>query len=288
MKLNRLLLLIVLLYLNGFAQTATEVYLFDIQKKGNTFSIVPNAKPENISNNVGYDNQPSFVEKLQSVAFVSSRNKKSTDVFLYNLETAKTKQLTNNSQAEYSPKTTPDGNFISVVKDVDQNLTQISLDGLVTEKLYTSKDSIGYYCWLNKSEIAAFTLSKPKVTLKLINIKNKTEKYLTDSIGRSLFKYRDGMVICQKLKKGSYVSFIDKKGAIKQLIELPKNTEDFYLTTDGWLFTSNESRLMYCNVESKNKTWQELANLLAMEISKIFRLSVNQDKTKLVFVAEGK
>ncbi len=95
------------------------------------------------------------------------------------------------------------------------------------------------------------------------------------------------MVICQKLKKGSYVSFIDKKGAIKQLIELPKNTEDFYLTTDGWLFTSNESRLMYCNVESKNKTWQELANLSAMEISKIFRLSVNQDKNKLVLVADG-
>ena len=107
------------------------------------------------------------------MAYVSSRNKKPTDVFLYDLATATTKQFTNNSQAEYSPKTTSDGKFISVVKDTDQNLTRISLDGLVTEKLYTSKDSIGYYCWLNQSEIAAFTLSKPKVTLKLIHIKNK-------------------------------------------------------------------------------------------------------------------
>ena len=287
MKLNPLLFLIVLLHQYGFAQPATEVYFLDIQKNATSFSIDPNTKLVNISNNEGYDNQPSFIEKLNAVAYVSSRNKKSTDVYLYHLETANNKQLTNNNEAEYSPKTTPDGKFISVVKDIDQNLTRISLDGLVTEKLYTSKDSIGYYCWLNQSEIAAFTLSKPKVTLKLINIKNKTEKQLTDSIGRSLYKYRDGIVICQKLKKGSWVSFIDKKGAITQLIELPKNTEDFYLTNDGWLFSSNESRLIYCNLNSKKKAWQELANLAAMGISKIFRLSVNQDKNKLVFVSEG-
>lgn len=287
MKFTSLLFLIALLNQTGFAQPATEVYLLNIKKDGNSFNVVPNSKPINISNNSGYDNQPSFIEKLNAVAYVSSRNKKPTDVFLYDLATAKIKQLTNNSQAEYSPKTTPDGKYISVVKDVDQNLTRISLDGLVTEKLYTSKDSIGYYCWLNESEIAAFTLSKPKVTLKLINIKNKTEKYLTDSIGRSLYKYRDGIVICQKLKKGSYVSFIDKKGVITQIIELPKNTEDFYLTSDGWLFSSNESSVIYCNVQSKNIGWQELADLVAMGISKIFRLAVNQDKNKLAFVSEG-
>lgn len=287
MKLINFLLLIVLVYQNGFAQPATEVYLLNIKKNETSFSINQNTKPENISNNIGYDNQPSFIEKLNAVAYVSSRNKKSTDVFLYNLATATTKQFTNNSEAEYSPKTTPDGKFISVVKDTDQNLTLISIDGQVNEKLYTSKDSIGYYCWLNKSEIAAFTLSKPKVTLKLINIENKTEKYLTDSIGRSLYKYRDGIIICQKLKNGSWVSFIDKKGSITQMIELPKNTEDFYLTTDGWLFSSNESSLIYCNVKSKNKAWKELANLKEMGISKIFRLSVNQDINKLVFVSEG-
>jgi hypothetical protein len=287
MKLNRLLFLIVLLHQYGFAQPATEVYLLDIQKNATSFSIDPNTKPVNISNNEGYDNQPSFIEKLNAVAYVSSRNKKPTDVFLYDLATATTKQFTNNKEAEYSPKTTPDGKFISVVKDTDQNLTRISLDGLVTEKLYTSKDSIGYYCWLNQSEIAAFTLSKPKVTLKLIHIKNKTEQYLTDSIGRSLYKYRDGIVICQKLKNGSWVSFIDKKGIITQQIELPKNTEDFYLTNDGWLFSSNEYSLIYCNIKSENKAWQELANLKAMGISKIFRLAVNQDKNKLVFVSEG-
>ncbi|WP_310556465.1 hypothetical protein [Flavobacterium sp.] len=287
MKLNRLLFVIVLLHQYAFAQPATEVFLLNIEKKGTAFNIVPNAKLVNISNNKGYDNQPSFIEKLNAVVYVSSRDEKSTDVFLYNLETTNTNQLTNNSQAEYSPKTTPDGKFISVVKDTDQNLTRISFDGIVTEKLYTSKDSIGYYCWLNKNEIAAFVLSRPNVTLKLINIKNKTETFLTDSIGRSLYKYRDGIVICQKLKTSNWVSFIDRKGSINQWIELPKNNEDFYLTNDGLLFSSNESSLIYCNVNSKKLVWQELANVKEMGISKIFRLAVNQAKNKLVFVAEG-
>jgi len=57
MKLNRLLFLVVLLHQYGFAQPSTEVYLLDIKKDGSSFSIVENAKPVNISNNVGYDNQ---------------------------------------------------------------------------------------------------------------------------------------------------------------------------------------------------------------------------------------
>lgn len=113
MKLNRLLFLLVLLHQYGFAQTATEVYLLDIKKNKTSFSIVSNSKLINISNNAGYDNQPNFIEKLNAVAFVSSRNTKPTDVYLYNLANANTKQFTNNKEAEYSPKTTPDDKYIT-------------------------------------------------------------------------------------------------------------------------------------------------------------------------------
>ena len=81
MKFKISLFLIAVLNLNGFAQTATEVYLLDIKKNRASFSVVPNSKPVSISNNEGYDNQPSFIEKLNVVAYVSSRNKKPTDVF---------------------------------------------------------------------------------------------------------------------------------------------------------------------------------------------------------------
>lgn len=288
MKLVLVTILNLFLFQNTIAQAPpdTEVYMISIQKKGNNISLLENSKLINISNNKGYDNQPSFIEKLNAVAYVSSRNDAPTDVYLYDIEKAVSKQLTNNNEAEYSPKITPDGKNISIVKDIDQNLTQVSFDGSITEKLYTSKDSIGYFCWLNNTEIAAFVLSKPKITLKLIDIKNKTEKYLTDSIGRSLYKHKEGVVVCRKLHNNSWVSFVDKNGTISQWIQLPPNTEDFYFTQSGWLFTSKDSSLMYCNVSNTNKEWKELANLKSLGISKIARLSVNNKLNKLVFVSE--
>lgn len=266
---------------------ATEIYLLNIQNRGNHFSLADNAGLINVSNNKGYDNQPGFIEKINSIAYVSSRNKKPTDVYLYDLETASSKQFTNTEEAEFSPKTTPDGKYISVVKGAEQNLSRISFDGLITEKLYTSKDSIGYYCWLNNDEIAAFVLSNP-ITLKLINIEKKTEQYWADSIGRSLFKYDDGVVVCRMLHSGNWITFVDRKGNYTQWIQLPLNTEDFFITDDGWIFSSNGSSLIYCNANKLSKGWQELANLKGMGISKIFRLSVNRKKNKLAFVTEEK
>ena len=262
---------------------ATEIYLLDIQKKGSNFGLAKNAKLVNVSNNKGYDNQPGFIEEINSIVYVSSRNNKPTDVYMYNLETAVTRQFTNNEDAEFSPKITPDGKFISVVKGGEQNLTRISLDGSLTEKLHTSKDSIGYYSWLNTNEIAAFLLTNP-ITLKIINIKNKTEQYIGDSIGRSLFKYDDEVMVCRTLHSGNWVTLVDRKGNYTQLIQLPKDTEDFYLTDDGWIFSSNGSNLIYCNVKKADKGWQVLADLKGMGVSKILRLAVNRKKDKLAFV----
>jgi hypothetical protein len=294
MKQTSILILFILFTLNSFAQQKppvadlppTEIYLLNIQQKGNTFSLT-DSTITNISNNKGYDNQPYFIDKLNSIAYVSSRNNKPTDIYLYNLKTAKTKQLTNNNEAEYSPKLTPDGKYISVVKGAEQNLTRISLRDTTSEKLYTSKDSIGYYCWLNNDEIAAVVLTKP-ISLKLINIKTKTEKYLADSIGRSLFFHANGIVTCITLHKESRVVFVDTNGNLTPLIVLPQITEDFYITADGWLFTSNGSSIVYCNSKELDKGWRVLADLRDKGISKIYRLAVNGARTKLAFVTEEK
>jgi antitoxin component YwqK of YwqJK toxin-antitoxin module len=286
---------------------STEVYLIDIQKKGDVFSLADSSVAD-ISNNKGYDNQPVFIEKLNSIAYVSERNNKATDVYLYDIKTKETTQFTNNTEAEYSPKLTPDGKYISVVKGAEQNLTRVSFDGSVTEKIYTCKDSIGYYCWLNENEIAAVVLTNP-VSLKRINIKVKTEEFFADSIGRSLFKYENGLAFCQTKRNGNWIAFLDAdalsadkqhlkdkagrqyqpiyKGTYRTWIQLPQGTEDFYITEDGWIFSSNGSTLVYCNAKEVSKGWRVLADLKAKGIPKIFRISVNKAENKLAFVAEG-
>lgn len=286
------IILFILYALGSFAQSvppatalpSTEVYLINIQKKGDVFTLA-DTTITNISKNKGYDNQPVFIDELYSVAYVSERNNKATDVYLYHLNSSKTTQFTYTNEAEYSPKVTPDGKYISVVKGAEQNLTRISLDGSVTEKIYTCKDSIGYYCWVNENEIAAVVLTKP-ISLKLINIKNKTEKYLNDSAGRSLFMYNNMIVYCRTGAKGNEILFSDTTGNIKDHLELT-GTEDFYITEDGWIFSSNGSSIVYCNAQDLKKGWQVLADLKKMGIPKIFRISVNTAENKLAFVAEG-
>ncbi len=287
---------------------STEIYLLNIQLKGNAFSLADNSFTD-VSNNKGYDSQPVFIEQLNSIAYVSERNNKATDVYLYDIKTKVSKQFTNNNEAEYSPKLTPDGNYISVVKGAEQNLTKVSLDGTKTEKIYTCKDSIGYYCWLNKDEIAAVVLTNP-ISLKLINIRDKTERYLDDSIGRSLFSYNKGLVLCSILHSGNWVTYLDAealstkkqhledkpgrqyqaafKGTSTKWIQLPIGTEDFYITEDGWILSSSGSSIVYCNARDIKKGWQVLADLKGRGISKITRLTVNKAKNKLAFVTDEK
>ena len=77
------------------------------------------------------------------------------------------------------------------------------------------------------------------------------------------------------------------KGTYRTWIQLPQGTEDFYITEDGWIFSSNGSSLLYCNAKEIDKGWRVLADLKAKGIPKIFRISVNKAENKLAFVAEG-
>ena len=64
-----------------YAQEATEIYLFDLIQNDSIFNI---ENPINISENVGYDNQPSFLLDGSGILFSSTRNGQ-TDIVLYNL-----------------------------------------------------------------------------------------------------------------------------------------------------------------------------------------------------------
>ena len=81
MKKLILLLLITLIY----SQTPTEVYLFELSKVNGQYSLT---NPVNISNNPGYDNQPSFMKNGRQVLFASTRNQQ-TDIVSYNIRTKK-------------------------------------------------------------------------------------------------------------------------------------------------------------------------------------------------------
>ena len=98
MKSKFLLVLLTLFFITAFAQPATEVYLFELKAVDNLFTV---SNPVNISNNRGYDNQPSFMKNGQDVLFTSTRNGQ-TDIVRYNINKNRKTWLTDTKGSEYS------------------------------------------------------------------------------------------------------------------------------------------------------------------------------------------
>ena len=97
------------LYLFAFVFTTTtlsqnsEVYLFDIKNTDGELSL---ASKKNVSNNNGYDNQPSFYND-NLLTFVSTRNNQ-TDIATFNIRDNALSFVSNTPNGgEYSPLKIP-------------------------------------------------------------------------------------------------------------------------------------------------------------------------------------
>jgi len=94
------------------AQSNTEVYLFNIIPNDNTVTLT---NQQNISNNDGYDNQPSFYNDNQ-VLFASTRNGQ-TDIASYNVRDGKVSWINDTGfGSEYSPTKIPNQKAVSAIR----------------------------------------------------------------------------------------------------------------------------------------------------------------------------
>ena len=124
---KKLLLLFIFITTASFSQGNTEVYLYDLTNDNGNYTV---GKGKNISNNPGYDSQPSFYSKKE-IVFSSTRNKQ-TDIAKYNMETGKTKFLNSTPNGgEYSPQRIPKSKDVSAVR--------LDTDGLQRFYRYNSK-----------------------------------------------------------------------------------------------------------------------------------------------------
>ena len=157
------------------AQGDTEVYLFDLISNANNYSI---KNPINISNNDGYDNQPSFMKNGRSILFSSTRNGQ-TDIVSYNVRNGKKTWLTDTDGSEYSPQQIGNSKTFSAIR-LDKDGTQL----LYKYSMYSNKSSVlipklkvGYYAWANKNQIYW--------TINTVNKKSRETQILTNTLSRS-------------------------------------------------------------------------------------------------------
>ena len=268
------------------AQPNTEVYLFDLSFQ-NGMPLLSN--PKNISNNDGYDNQPSFWDD-DTVLFASTRDDQ-TDVRRLNINEGSTyKWLTNTpTGSEYSPLKIPGKNAFSAIRlDLDGLQRLYDYDLKTGESIPITNLKIGYHVWVNKELLVATVLVENRMDLVVINLKDNSHYTVQKNVGRSLHKIPNNNRISyiDKSKKQWEIKSMDPvSGATNSIAATFENEEDICWLNENIIITGHEKSLLTFNVKN-GVNWEPLMTFDQEEINKISRIAINPSKTRLTFVAE--
>jgi hypothetical protein len=282
------ILLFLFLTSSAFAQSGSEILLFDLKIKKNKITI---SNPKNITNHPGYDNQPGF-NRNEPVLYYSSFNEDGrSDIKSFNYETNETESITQTQEREYSPTHTPDGEFLSCIIQRDNGAQDLGKYPLAGGDPYTIVDNltVGYHVWTDNSHIAMFILGEPN-TLHYLRLPTKEDTLLAQNIGRSLHQI-PGERALSFIQKNSATNWEIKKLDTETMListitpTLP-GREDICWTPDGKIISSDGAKLFV--FDPKKKSWKEVPLAGGAELLKgVSRLAMNSKGDKLaVVVAE--
>lgn len=268
------------------AQTNTEVYLLDVKTVDRKTELV---NPRNISNNEGYDNQPSFYDG-ETILFASTRNGQ-TDIARYDIKSDTISWITDTAQgSEYSPLKIPGRNSISAIRlDTTglQRLYEYSVwDGSSTELLKDLK--VAYHVWYTKDVVVSAVLAADGMDLVVSNLKDGTHDTVQKNVGRSLHKIPDS----------DLVSFISKAqdpweirslnpltGEVRKITDMYQKTDDMCWLAVGTIIAADDKILV--EIHPKNqKEWTRFLRLEKKDISNISRIAVSPNGKYLSLVFE--
>jgi hypothetical protein len=272
------------------AQTppSTEVFLAPLVWTNASVTI---GAPVNITNNPGYDNQPSFLPDSSAVLFASNRDAKQNDIYKYDIAAKQVIQLTKTDENEYSPLVAPDGKSFICVHGAEQSLFRYDLDGGNPRLAFQyGKELIGYHVWTSPTEFAAFILATATApqSLQVINTATGKGEIIETNTGRSLM-HRIGHNTISFVSKADPQKWVIKEFDIKShavsvIAETVPRSEDLTWLPDGRILMGSGSKLFVWQAGTAG--WTEIADLTAAGVKRITRLSASRDGKYLAIVGE--
>jgi tricorn protease len=169
-------------------------------------------------------------------------------IWVYNIETGKNNQLTDNSFDDYSPVFSRDGNYIYFASNRDFNLQFSSFE---FDYLYTKASRL--YAMVLKSDGPALVKKKTDVE----PVKESTEPEAKSSSGKTADKKEQSNGKLEDAakadKKETVKVSIDFENIRHRIVPLPVESGDFgnLMAAEGGLLYSSENKLMFYNQEEE-------------------------------------
>lgn len=271
--------------INLFSQSNTEVFLLDITRSNDKIELT---NLRNISNNEGYDNQPSFYDD-NTVLFSSTRNNQ-TDIKSYNINKDEILWITNTSfGSEYSPLKTPNKETVSAVRLDENGLQRLYQYNVETEKseMLLKDLKVGYYVWHNQNILVSSVLVNDKMDLIISNLKDNSNLTLHKNVGRSLHKIPNSNLI-------GFISFENNStiikslnpitGDIKSIKSLPIPITDICWLSENTILIPDGKIIAQFNTSKDSMSI--LHHFKEDEINGISRISISPDGKFLALVSE--
>lgn len=269
----------------GQTQSSTEIFLFELTNENGTYKL---SNPANITNNEGYDNQPTFINDDELVYAATFDNQ--TDIVRLNLASKEMVRMTNTPESEFSPKPTPDGKYISSIildRAGGQTLVKYPLKG-GEPKIIPSAQKIGYYCWFDKKTVFSYVVGSPP-SLQEWNTKNSEFKIIMMNPGRSLNKIPNQKAISFIHKESDDIWFVNSydpmTDKVTYITECIKGAEDMTWASDGTAFLSDQNKIYKFSPDTDN-SWQLVADMNTFNLSTASRLAVSPDMKWMAIVID--
>ena len=272
------------------AQTATEIYLFDVAENDNVTTL---ANGRNITRHKGYDNQPHFHSSEPLIYFSSFNDEGRSDIKTYNWQTDQSRAFTQTEVREYSPTLTPDGKFISCIIQRDdgaQDLGKYPVDGGEAVTLIDDL-VVGYHAWVDENNLILFVLGD-QMTLKWYDLQSKTHTTIAADIGRALHKIpgENAMSFVHKESENKWlVKRLDcRTKEVTTIVETLSGQEDLAWTPAGRMLMSDGKQLFQLdlsNVSNGKGDWQKIPHS-ELELTGITRIAISGDGKRVAVVAD--
>ncbi len=276
----------------------SDIYLADLEKNTLGFYVAKNFSQ--LTERKGYDNQPYFLPDGSGILYTAmlpmDNGEYQADSFEYSFKTKQHTNLTQSELSEYSPMLMLGGRAFSTIvveRDGKQRLWGHPFHRKGKSYKLLDVEPVGYHAWGKKGALAMFVLGEPNTLQYKENFRAELLAVAKD-IGRSI-RYvasRNNFSFTELKEDGQWwlSEFNVDTVKIDKLVPMPKET-GYYTWIDDTTAVTAIGTMLYTwrydnKAEQTVKNWQKWVDASSVCKTKISRLAVNSDQSKLAFVCD--